>query len=95
MISQSQLTQRERDIAIRMFRRLGAAEAKVHGKSIAEVHFHEVGAVDRLLISVESPLRFAVWISNDCLPADTDWDWYGAHCPRSRFDSRARHSRTA
>ena len=49
MIGRSQLTVRERDMALRMFRRLGAAEAKVHGKPIEQVHFHEVGAVDSIV----------------------------------------------
>ena len=39
-------TVRERSCAV--LRRLGEAEAKVHGKPIDEVHFHEVGSLDTL-----------------------------------------------
>ncbi len=35
--------------AIAVFTRLAAAEAKVHGTSLEEVHFHEVGAVDAII----------------------------------------------
>ena len=37
-----------RAISCAVLRRLGAAEAKVHGKPIEEVHFHEVGSLDTL-----------------------------------------------
>ena len=36
-------------MAIRVFRVLGEAEAEIHGTSLDEVHFHEVGAVDSIL----------------------------------------------
>ena len=32
--------------SINVFKRIGEAEAKVHGKTLEEVHFHEVGASD-------------------------------------------------
>ncbi|MEA2641079.1 MAG: pyridinium-3,5-bisthiocarboxylic acid mononucleotide nickel chelatase [Chloroflexota bacterium] len=35
--------------ALSVFRRLGAVEARIHGTSIDEVHFHEVGAVDAIV----------------------------------------------
>lgn len=34
------------DTSIRVFERIGEAEAKVHGKSLDEIHFHEVGCSD-------------------------------------------------
>lgn len=48
MIDASQLSPRQKDLAKRIFTRLGEAEAKVHGTTIRKVHFHEVGAVDSI-----------------------------------------------
>ena len=38
-----------RDTATAMFRTIAVAEAKIHGKRIEEVHFHEVGATDSIV----------------------------------------------
>jgi uncharacterized protein (TIGR00299 family) protein len=48
MIQAGDLTAGQKGLAIRIFTRLGQAEAKVHGTSIEKVHFHEVGAVDSI-----------------------------------------------
>lgn len=60
IIEESSLTPRERSISLRLFERLGQAEAKVHGTSLEAVHFHEVGAVD----SIVDIIGTAVAISN-------------------------------
>jgi uncharacterized protein (TIGR00299 family) protein len=56
MIDNSQLTENQKDLAKRIFTKLGEAEAKVHGCSIEKVHFHEVGAVDSIADIVGSAI---------------------------------------
>lgn len=52
IINSSELNDNVKNLSIKMFLKLAEAEAKVHGKSIDEVHFHEVGAVDSIVDSV-------------------------------------------
>jgi len=49
LIRSSSLAEPVRDRALRLFERLGAAEAKAHGMPLDRVHFHEVGAVDSIV----------------------------------------------
>lgn len=56
LLDAADLPARVREKAAEVFRRLAEAEARVHGTSIDEVHFHEVGAVDAIIDVVGSIL---------------------------------------
>lgn len=49
IIEASDISQNAKDMSKKIFRNVANAESKVHGKSIEEVHFHEVGAIDSIV----------------------------------------------
>ncbi len=54
LIERSALDADVKELALAIFRRLGEAEAEVHGTALDDVHFHEVGAVDAIVDVVGS-----------------------------------------
>ncbi len=49
IIDNSSIDVKSKELAKRIFMRVAKAEAKVHHKSLEEVHFHEVGAIDSII----------------------------------------------
>ncbi|MGM0599338.1 MAG: LarC family nickel insertion protein [Candidatus Rifleibacteriota bacterium] len=49
LLEKADISDNAREIALKCFSELAAAEAEIHGKSIDEVHFHEVGARDSIV----------------------------------------------
>ena len=49
IIQKGNLSEKTKELALRVFAVLGEAEAKAHGTTLDEVHFHEVGSVDSIV----------------------------------------------
>lgn len=49
IIGDSGLSETVKERSLRIFRRLGEVEAKLHNQPVEKVHFHEVGALDTIL----------------------------------------------
>jgi uncharacterized protein (TIGR00299 family) protein len=84
IIDRSILSARQKDLAKRIFMKLGEAEARVHGVDLSKIHFHEVGAVDSIVDIVGSAVGL------DLLGVDR---FEASHVPPGRGWVKAAHGR--
>jgi pyridinium-3,5-bisthiocarboxylic acid mononucleotide nickel chelatase len=86
IIDKGSLTPRQKDLAKRIFMKLGEAEARVHGVDLSKIHFHEVGAVDSIIDIVGSAVGL------DLLGVDR---FEASAIPPGRGSIKAAHGRMA
>ncbi len=70
IITSSQLSPSIKQVSLAIFKKIAEAEAKVHGKPLQEVHFHEVGATDSIIDIVGAAVCLA-YLKVDTIMAST------------------------
>lgn len=58
IINNSSLDDQVKETSLAIFRRVAEAEAKIHGKELHDIHFHEVGATDSIVDIVGAALCY-------------------------------------
>lgn len=85
LILASSLSDSVKERAVSMFTRVGKAEAAIHGKSLEEIHFHEVGALDSILDIVGAAIAIDL-LGIEQIDAATPADGHGSvECAHGTF----------
>lgn len=85
MISNSSLSVTVKQSAQTCFKHLAEAEAKVHGVSVDQIHFHEVGAIDAIIDIVSAAITME-WLGADVVTVSPIRLGYGTiQCAHGRI----------
>ena len=76
IIDESEIDEKAKDLAKRIFLRVAKAESKVHNETLENVHFHEVGAIDSVVDIIGTAILLCK-INPDVIYSSVVNDGYG------------------
>jgi len=85
MILKSMLDPEVKEISLAVFQRLAEAEARVHKKTVEEVHFHEVGAVDSIVDIVGTAIGVHYFKPDRIYASELPMGWGFVQCQHGRL----------
>jgi uncharacterized protein (TIGR00299 family) protein len=85
MILKSALDPEVKEISLAVFQRLAEAEARVHKKTVEEVHFHEVGAVDSIVDIVGTAIGVHYFKPDKIYASELPMGWGFVQCQHGRL----------
>ena len=80
MIDDSTLSPRVKARSKRIFEVIGHAEAKIHGMSFEDVHFHEVGAMDSIIDIIGGCIALESLDIDELYCSPTYRQWQNQYC---------------
>lgn len=85
LINLSSLAEEVKKTSIDIFEKVAVAEAKIHNKSVDNVHFHEVGAVDSIVDIVGAAICFHYLKPQKVLCSTIELGGGFVHCAHGKF----------
>ena len=85
IVNESALSDKVKSMSMDIFRLIAQAEAKIHGKPIEEVHFHEVGAVDSIVDIVGAAICIEYLAPDRIISSPVEMGGGFVDCAHGRF----------
>jgi uncharacterized protein (TIGR00299 family) protein len=85
LIETSPLSPEVKRLSLAIFQKVAEAEAKVHNKPIAEVHFHEVGAIDSIVDIVGTAIGIDHFKPARIVSSELPMGWGFVQCQHGRL----------
>ena len=85
IICESELSEKVKSLSMDIFRLIAQAEAKIHGKPLDEVHFHEVGAVDSIVDIVGAAICIEKLAPDRIISTPVEMGGGFVNCAHGRF----------
>ncbi len=85
LIENSALKDEVKQLSIEIFKKIAVAEAHVHGKTVEEIHFHEVGALDSIIDIVGAAICFNYLKPDKVISSPVQLGGGTVHCAHGIF----------